>query len=63
MFKKRKFLKKLKAYFEQWDTERHGRTHITEDGRLIPTNNIDLGQFSLTKGDMARLIKILETNT
>lgn len=63
MFKRRRFLKKLKTYWNEWDTERHGRTKVLKDGRLIPTNNIDLGEICLTKGDMARLIQIIENNT
>lgn len=63
MIKRRKTLKKMKTYFEQWDTADYKYVHIMTDGRLIQTNNVDLAQICLTKGDFGRLIKYIEQNT
>ena len=63
MFKRKKTIKKLKEYLDNWDTERHGYVNILPDGRLIPTNNIDLGEFCLVKGDLKKLCEYIEKNT
>ena len=62
MFNKTKLLKKMKDYFDSWDTEDHGYVHIYEDGRLCPTNNINLGELTVTKADFGRIIKYIEQN-
>tara|TARA_R110000851_G_scaffold309337_1_gene468750 strand:- start:265 stop:462 length:198 start_codon:yes stop_codon:yes gene_type:complete len=61
--KRKKYLKKLMEYAESWDTERHGYVVVERDGRLIQTNNIDLGKLTMTKGDLFNLIAVIDSNT
>ena len=62
MFKKKKLLRKMKDYFNDWDTEDYGYVHIYTDGSLCPTNNIDRDDLTINKDDFGRLIKYIEAN-
>ena len=61
--KKRATIKKLRAYYDSWDTVQYGYLQITQDGKLLPTNNIDLGEWNLTKADLLSLIQYIDDNT
>ena len=52
MFKRKKFLTKLKDYGSEWDTERYKYVQITEDGRLLPSNNLDIGEINKQLGQI-----------
>lgn len=60
MFKKRKFIKRLKSYLEGWSTEDHRWVHITDDGRLLPTNNVDKYELHLTKRQFEKVVRFYE---
>lgn len=63
MFKRKKFLAKLKKYGGEWDTHDYAFVKIEDDGRLIPTNNFDLDQAMLNRKGLFALVNIIENNT
>ena len=62
MFKKRSTIKKMKQYLKDWDTGLYEYVLVMGDGRLIPTNNLDLGDMRLCRSDFINLIRFIEQN-
>ena len=62
MFKKRKLLKKMEAHLSDWDSERHGWTIVTPDGRLIPTNNKQYSYMQFSKQDFESFVAFISNH-
>ena len=63
IFKKVKFIKKCKRYAANWDTERYGFVQVTDDGRLIRTNNKDIDGLYLNKNEFFSFVSVIQNNT
>ena len=60
--KKQELLEKMRAYFDDWDITDYQYVDIDLDGRLLPTNNKDLGTLTLTKLEFFDLMFFIDRN-
>ncbi len=61
--KRKKYLKKLKDYGADWDTEEYGFVLVMNDGRLCPSNNKDKTGLYLNKQQLFNLVSVIQDNT